>query len=387
MPARENTVLQLAFDRSLVERIEAKGVWRVVGPYIASRQPLECECVAAGHRFTFKLAKSACESTGCNDCRKQISRNDPAKVIADIEAHGKVRVVGPYHGVDYSIRVQCVSCSRVYESKVWGLRNGNGCSNCGYNSRKEFTAFMADPLADAKARLAKSSLRVAIDSLSADGSIQLECRACGHRFERKATSASAKLQCPECALHKREAEAARRFRETLAIIEGFGKVRIIDRALLPGRKLRVRCTKCERVYEQGISELKKGHGCAYCADHGFSPDLPAWLYIVIVTDAKGKERTKIGITGCGPDWYRGRYVVRNRPFVKPIAAVRFETGAMAMQAEQAFKSEFAFFSHTKPVGTLHKIQATREGFLLSPAEVMRFLPHLNWQPYNDLWGA
>jgi hypothetical protein len=107
--------------------------------------------------------------------------------------------------------------------------------------------------------------------------------------------------------------------------------------------LRCAAEGCGHHWSPSYGSAVRESGCPACAETGFDPSKPAWLYYDRIDASSalgfGAVVYKIGITNCDtPD---ERYKARDRRLVTPIRRVRYDNGAEAREEEQRILKTFA----------------------------------------------
>lgn len=102
------------------------------------------------------------------------------------------------------------------------------------------------------------------------------------------------------------------------------------------RGWRMRCLVCGNAAPKMLSHLNQGNGiCAYCAEHGFKPDRPAEIYIVI---DETRSAGKYGIAGLDNGSYY-RVAQHERENWSLYESWTFEVGAQAQRVERMIEHE------------------------------------------------
>ncbi len=106
--------------------------------------------------------------------------------------------------------------------------------------------------------------------------------------------------------------------------------------------LHLKCHLCSQEYTQLYSNvIYRFAGCPYCAKYGFSPELPAYLYLIKYR-SDAEEFLKIGITNNCPTQRLRKQENKSIFIGEVVGAFYYKSGKVAKQLEKSILKEIPF---------------------------------------------
>ncbi|GHG13138.1 hypothetical protein ACFFSH_31440 [Streptomyces filamentosus] len=317
-------------DRFLVPQVE----------YPGSSKPWKCLHLLCGRIVEPTYNSVANEgSGGCKPCsyrwrrlpKKRAPRpyqrgfkGDQQKVRAWVIREKRFLPMEECPGVSHKWRGWCMDCWQETTTRVDSMRRpGAGvCFGCG---KKRGGQKRRTPKAVVMAKLREHGVTPDPDhqfTRTTDPWPSI-CAAAGHPWNARPADVFSGHGCPGCA-----GMAAITAEDAVAAVILLG-VEPVDP--YPGRihaRWRVRCTTCDHVWSPTYSNLVHvGSGCPACASHGFAPDRPAYVYVVV---HPRHQSVKVGLRGA----HTNRLADHFRQDWEFHAELYFEVGADARTVER-----------------------------------------------------
>jgi hypothetical protein len=262
----------------------------MVGEYVTSNARVECVCDACGATvwLTYKHARN---SHGCKYCgivRRGLSKRKTQQQARKMFASAGATMVGEYVAALDPVECVCDACgATVWKPYASVQQGGRVCSYCSRRAPK--TQEQArEMFKSAGATMVGEYVRVG------DG---VECihDECGRTiYPRYDSIRGEKGPCIFCSPKspKTQDQARAMFKSAGATMVG-EYVRALD-------PVECVCDTCGATIWQTYSRLQQGgRVCASCADYGYDPTKPGWLYLM-AGDHDGLPWLKVGITNNDP---------------------------------------------------------------------------------------
>ncbi|WP_432163943.1 hypothetical protein [Streptomyces tendae] len=295
------------------------------GPYPGADKPWPGTCRTCG--ATTRSSYSSVVSKGQGPCWRCSQRASSAaaagkRAVRPDVAEAQIRRAGvepleDFPGTQGTWRCLCLTCLR--EINVWYssvVHRGNGaCDYCSGTRRR--------PDADARAELLDLGLAALVPYPGANTPWRSRCSTCKRIIDPTLTNArKTKYPCRFCAQRATDPETAAQVMVEAGLkpLTPFpGSVKVVWKAQHIACGQPVSAT-LDKVIQRGRAS------CIHCAQHGFKPDLPGYLYLMFHT---GYGAAKIGICNESSDRLR----THTRSGWK-LAQQRLLTGRHAMHAER-----------------------------------------------------
>jgi hypothetical protein len=234
-----------------------------------------------------------------------------------------VVLIGNYISSNIKSEFKCVE-GHVWNATPKSVLRGSGCPVCAGKLplSKEIVA----------ERLLKDGRSLSIIGWGGNGKIKtdFECFE-GHTWQARPDSVLGGSGCPECTNTKFTKEIINAKLESRGI-----KIDEYKNALSHST---FRCSK-NHTWVTKPSVVLGGSGCPTCADYGFSPDKPAWIYVLIFSNF-----IKYGITNNLKSRFR-THLLKNGKF--KVAKIKsYDNGHCAKTLENQIKKIFGGHYATK----------------------------------------
>lgn len=319
------------------------------GAYCGRMSKVEVTGSKCDHTWTASL-HNILNGSGCTKCaaayRSKVLKTDKSKCVENINALGRVAVIGwpyGYEGTRSKVTVRCLACSHAWDASVKNLLQGSGCPECAANHRGKKLIM---PESDAVKRIERSGKYKFIQWVGVYESIKtaalVKCTSCGHSWSPKAHNLLIGTGCPACAINKQRTPAEQILK---GINDSAGVAFIAWPNGYTGRRSRVtlKCLDCSLEWTTSLNSTLRGSGCPSCAKYGFDDASSGVLY-VLMSHCGGFA--KVGITNYFEN--RMRQLSSATPFEwSTLARIPCEVGkeARSMESEAHRLFDSAGFSN------------------------------------------
>jgi len=329
------------------ERIVMVGA-RWLGAVASNRAPVEAECLACGHRWMVRPGNVQ-QGKGCPACAGQ------AVSQADRDAQAKkvgVRWLEPVKNAHTKTQAECMNCSHNWAVSATSVASGSGCPAC-WNKRRGLDKLKSQQAHDQaaaavgiqwlepvkrntaktgarclnchlewqalpsrvqqgggcpKCGIEKNAERQRLSQAERDNQAKAvgvewlepvkrsshkalaRCLTCGHQWKVLGGQVTAGHGCPKCWAAARRVPQAERDRQAKKM-----GLRWLEPVTNASHPTLARCNKCDHEWRTYPDTVSRGSGCPACAERGFNPEKPAYVYLLIREDGVAQ----VGITGGG----------------------------------------------------------------------------------------
>jgi len=329
---------------------------------IKCTQPIQCLCSQCG--YTWEATPSnLIKPTGCAKCAKRV-----IPTLAELQdlldsLNRNVVVSGSYESSYDKLDVVCKLCNYEWVTFAANLKSKTfACKGCRTIEKKdkaqaEHQALVKDLEAMGKDFTLLSNFK------TRKSHIDFMCNICGYK-DKKIPLHLRLHGCYNCShLKKLSLDEVQ-----LRLDSQDKKIKVTGEYVNTSTHLSCECLVCANTWEATPGSLRRT-GCPSCADYGFTPSKPGYLYYIRINHQQDVF-WKVGITNVG---VKDRFPAKDRKFMTVLYCHLFEDGHDAINAE---KNILRLFKEYKA----HNINLLSSGNTeLFTKDVLQ-MDHLFWGP-------
>ncbi len=194
------------------------------------------------------------------------SRRSTEEFIVELkQVNPNIILLSDYADGSTKVRVQCLKCNNIWNTKPSILLSGSGCPKCGRERidaahRKTHEEFIRD------IKYINPSVMVLGKYQGNKTRIKCRCNTCGNIWETIPQSLMKGTGCPKCgnkkAAHK-NSKTQEEFVQELSAKNPF--ITVIGKYVNTSTKISVKCNICEYQWNANPSDILGGHGCPKCS--------------------------------------------------------------------------------------------------------------------------
>lgn len=240
-------------DEFIEELKKSNDSVKVIGKFQKMSETVEVECLKC-HK-TWIARPRALLSGKQHPCHLRFTHDDFVSELSKINPN--IKIIGRFTKKTDKIKVQCLKCERVYETRATLLLQGYGCKECGSKkqrlSQEEFLS-----------RVSKD-VRVLGEYEAMSKRIKAECLICGNIWESTAYSLSNGTGCLLCGYEKTASKrrlTVKKFKDRLHTINP--NVEVLEDYVNSQSKIKTKCKICSKIFFPTAGSLLSGHGCPTC---------------------------------------------------------------------------------------------------------------------------
>ena len=281
------------------------------------------ECTKCGHQWKVS-ATSIASGSGCPACWS--NRRHLAKLKSQSEHDSEAADAGlewlePVKKSTTKARAVCLTCGHEWMAKPARVQQGSGCPRCGI---KKSTDARRTPLARRDAQARSAGLEWLEPVSDNTHKALARCLTCSHEWKVTGAQVSRGHGCPNCKATANRIPQAERDRQAASA----GLI-WLEPVMNSSELTLARCLSCEKEWRTYPDTVSRGSGCPDCAERGFNPSKPAYVYLVVRDDGVAQ----VGITGQGKPSVKRLRVHRLNGY-QLVEKWPFEVGADAHAVEQ-----------------------------------------------------
>lgn len=170
----------------------------VIGEYSTARLPIECRCEKCGYEWS-PLPTNLLRGHGCPRCVGHLQKTHE-QFVKEVEAIGKVTVLGKYKNAHSPVLVKCNKCGKEWAPHASNLLNGIGCKSCCYEIVGKKNSISDDVFIK---RVSNINPTIKIHSTYSDGPrkrANCTCSVCGFSWVPEAHHLIEGHGCPQCSV-------------------------------------------------------------------------------------------------------------------------------------------------------------------------------------------
>lgn len=298
---------------------------RWVEPVKNAHSKTLAECLKCGHQWKVS-ATSIASGSGCPECwdrRRHLAKLKSQDVHDQAATAVGLKWLEPVPGNNIKTRAACLQCGHEWKASPARVQQGGGCPKCGIEKSAEARRTPQEE----RDRQAEAAGLKWLEPVQGNAHKALaQCLTCGHEWRVTGSQVYAGHGCPACQAAANRVPQEERDRQAEAV--GLKWLEPVTNASKPTL---ARCLTCELEWQTYPDSVLRGHGCPACAERGFNPEKPAYVYL-LVRDTDGVAQ--IGITGRGKPAEKRLRSHRLNGY-RLVSMWSFPVGADARDVEQA----------------------------------------------------
>lgn len=256
-------------------------------PYKNSSSKWKCECLKCKKIVFPTYGNVSRGQSGCAYCSNRIKDK---VFLKNLLVDAGLKPLVPIKSTRDKLKCKCMACGEIVFPRIFSIQQGKG--GCKYCAVKKRASTIKLPEKKAISLMKKAGVIPLVPYKNMNTPWKGSCKKCGKIVKPRLSDAKKGLGCKRCS--NLIANQRLRISEKTAI-------KLMLRAQLKplvsyrtsGARWKCQCLKCEKVVYPSYNSIQQGQGgCKSCADSGFNPNLPSYLYLI--TNSKLKSH-KIGI--------------------------------------------------------------------------------------------
>ena len=290
-------------------------------PVNSVRATAPARCSSCDHRWEAWPGHIR-DGQGCPKCGQQRGgrerRTSQDTWNARASAIG-VEWVDPVGASGQRVTARCLNCRHEWQAWPSHIQRGQGCPQCSgrFVSQAEWNR-----------RAAAADVEWLSPVGAARSPINARCTLCGYKWDAVPSKLQQGAGCPRCSSQAR-AQGLRQTQSTWNKRAAAVDLVWLDEVDGSGVKTLARCLKCGYEWLVVPNTVSRGQSCPKCAEYGFNPAAPAYLYLMVKDDGVAQ----IGITGDGKAM-TARMARHKRNGYAEHSSWRFDVGADARAVER-----------------------------------------------------
>ena len=247
------------------QEVESKfpGQFILLSRYDGRLKKIKVKCAKCGREWEVN-AKELLNNSGCSACNNhnKISYDEFLNKFSQ-KNNKSIKIIGTYTNNSIPIKVKCLDCGFIWETKPQNLLSNRGCPRCGKNLKKTTSEFINEINIKFPEKF-----DVLGEYVSCKEPIQLKCKKCGHVWNALPNSILNGNGCPNCNLERLKNPVLKRTQEQfVADIKKSlnGAVDVIGEYKSALERVKVKCNQCGYIWDTKAQSLLYGHGCPKCA--------------------------------------------------------------------------------------------------------------------------
>lgn len=260
------------------EAIMLKSGLQPLEPYKDSLTKWKCRCSRCDSIVYPRFKDVHSGGEGCWTCGKiKIGNRRRLPEATAIEAMKKVNLepLEPYKNSASKWKCRCLTCGETIYPRYGDIQKGGyGCQPCG-RKRQGLKKRLNE--AETIEVMLKAKLEPLEPYKNDDTLWKSKCLICNKIVKIRFRSVQRGSSCKYCGYKKSGISNKRKDAYELAINANM-------QPLEPYKSLKdpwkCRCMQCNNISSPRLTSLMLGSGCKYCAESGFNPSIPAYLYMI-----------------------------------------------------------------------------------------------------------
>ena len=260
---------------------------RVIGRYTKSKDPILCECLLCGHKWSSK-ANNLLTGYGCPECgiskRANSQRKTTESFIAEMmHIDSSIEIIGEYQGAQKPVKCRCAKCGLIWDPLPTNLLAKKGCHFCSKKEAGKRRMRTHDEFISALEAI-NPNLIVHEKYHGNSQKLQCSCKICGFSWLARPSSILKGVGCPRCAGNERYTQEA--FVSKLQEINPY--IKVLGEYKKAGYPIKCKCLICNHEWSPTPNRLLRRGGCPKCC-HTTTSFFEQILYEVLVM-ALGEDK-------------------------------------------------------------------------------------------------
>lgn len=248
-------------DPKEADAVMLKAGFQTLEPYVNSISPWRSIHLVCGEIAQPSLSKIKSGRKGCAFCQNRIDPETALNIMLAANIRPKIK----YPGAQAPWISECLVCSNEITPTLNGIKFGKGCKYC----KKRYV----DPDSAVKYMISRN-LQPYEPYKTANAPWRCKCLKCGVDVKPSYASIKSGQGCASCAGNLISPEEATKVMNDAGLVP-------LEPYKHGQYKWPCKCLKCGEVVTPTYSSVQQGQGgCIYCAEKGFDPKKPSYLYIL-----------------------------------------------------------------------------------------------------------
>lgn len=265
-------------DPKVAEKVMLKAGLKPLEPYKRSDVKWKCRCSRCKSIVHPRFKDIYRGSEGCWTCAKiKIGNKRRLTQKTVIEAIKKLNLepLEPYKNNATRWKCKCLDCGKTIYPRYGDIqKGGKGCQDCG-RKRQGLKKRLNE--SEVKKIMLKAKLKPLEPYKNDNMPWKSKCLTCNKVVKIRFRSVQSGSACKYCGYTTAGITNKRKDAYELAINANMQPLEPYKTLKDPWK---CRCMKCNNISFPRLNSLMLGSGCKYCAEGGFNPSIPAYLYIV-----------------------------------------------------------------------------------------------------------
>ena len=265
-------------DPKEAEKIMLKAGLKPLEPYKALHYKWKCRCSRCKSIVSPRLKEVVKGGSGCWTCGQIIKANKrkvPQAKAIEVMMKVNLKPLEPYKNGASRWKCKCLNCGKTIYPRYGDIqKGGKGCQSCG--RKRQGLKKRTDESTVIKIML-KAKLKPLVPYKTEDTPWKSQCLTCKKIIKIQLRSVKRGSACKFCGRKKQGISKKRKDAYELAINANMQPLEPYKTLQDPWK---CRCMQCNNISYPRLTSLMLGSGCKYCAESGFNPSIPAYLYII-----------------------------------------------------------------------------------------------------------
>jgi len=265
-------------DPKEAEKIMLKAGLKPLEPYKALHYKWKCRCSRCKSIVSPRLKEVIKGGSGCWTCGQIIKANKrkiPQATAIEVMMKVNLKPLEPYKNGASRWKCKCLNCGKTIYPRYGDIqKGGKGCQSCG-RKRQGLKKRLNE--SEVKKVMLKAKLKPLEPYKNDDTPWKSKCLVCSKIVKIRFRSVQRGSACKYCGNTKSGIGKRRKDAYELAINANMQPLEPYKTLKDPWK---CRCVQCNNISYPRLTSLMLGSGCKYCAESGFNPSIPAYLYII-----------------------------------------------------------------------------------------------------------
>lgn len=265
-------------DPKVAEKVMLKAGLKPIEPYKRSDVKWKCRCLRCNSIVSPRYKEVSKGGSGCWACgqlikgnKKRISQTKAVQVML----RANIQPLEPYKLSGSKWKCKCLFCNNIIFPTYSDVQKGTrGCVTCGRKSQRLKKQI---PASQAVNIMLKAKLKPLEPYKNDNTPWKSKCLNCDKVVNIRFRSVQRGSACKFCGINSATIKKKRKDAYELAMNANMQPLEPYKTLKDPWK---CRCMQCNNISFPRLTSLMLGSGCKYCAERGFNPSIPAYLYIV-----------------------------------------------------------------------------------------------------------
>jgi len=310
------------------EAIMLKAGLQPLEPYKTSHSNWKCRCSKCKSIVSPRFKDVYKGGSGCWTCGQLLKANKrkvPQAKAIKVMMKVNLKPLEPYKNSESRWKCKCLNCGKTIYPRYSDIKKGgSGCQPCG-RKRQGLKKRLSN--SEVKKVMLKAKLKPLVPYKNDNTPWKSKCLTCNKIIKIRFRSVQQGSSCKYCGNIKSGISKKRKDAYELAINANMQPLEPYKTLKDPWK---CRCLQCNNISTPRLTSLMLGSGCKYCAESGFNPSIPAYLYII--TNETFNSH-KIGIGNPQSNYHDRLYKLKSQGWL--VHKIwNFESGNKAWEIEK-----------------------------------------------------